>query len=68
MSAGLPVPARPRRDPAQTAEAMGRVVRDSFLSGVGPAFTLARILAVLAAGIALSTKGGRHDTVPSVHV
>ncbi|MCG3039955.1 MFS transporter [Streptomyces sp. S1A] len=62
------VPPAPAGTPAQAAEAMGRVVHESFLSGMGLAFTLAGIVAVLAAGIALFTKGGQHGTVPSVHV
>ncbi|MFP8906454.1 MFS transporter [Streptomyces atacamensis] len=61
-------PPAPGGTPAQAAEAMARVVHDSFLSGMGLAFTLAGIVAVLAAGVALFTKGGQHGTAPSVHV
>ncbi|MFH0244504.1 MFS transporter [Streptomyces sp. HK10] len=61
-------PPAPDGTPEQMAEAMGRVVHDSFLSGMGLAFTLAGIVAVLAAGVALFTKGGQRDTAPSMHV
>lgn len=63
------VPPAPEGTPERAVETMTGVVHDSFLSGMGLAFTLAGIVAVLAAGVALFTKGGQHDnTGPSVHV
>jgi EmrB/QacA subfamily drug resistance transporter len=61
-------PPAPEGTPGQVAETMAQVVHDSFLSGMGLAFTLAGIVAALAAGVALFTKGGQHDTEPSVHI
>ncbi|HZG05078.1 MAG TPA: MFS transporter [Streptomyces sp.] len=61
-------PPAPAGTPEPLAEAMRTVVHDSFLSGMSLAFTLAGIVAVLAAGVALFTRGGQHGTGPSVHI
>ncbi|MGW7520316.1 MFS transporter [Streptomyces sp. NPDC054796] len=61
-------PPAPKGTPAQIAEAMTKAVHDSFISGMGLAFTCAGIVAVVAAGVAVFTKRGSNDAGPSVHV
>jgi EmrB/QacA subfamily drug resistance transporter len=61
-------PPAPPGTPAQLGEAMKGVVHDSFISGMGLAFTCAGIVAVFAAGVAVFTKRGKNDAGPSVHV
>ncbi|SCK40536.1 drug resistance transporter, EmrB/QacA subfamily [Streptomyces sp. WMMB 322] len=61
-------PPAPAGTPAQIAEAMKEVVHDSFISGMGLAFTCAGVVAVFAAGVAFFTKRGSNDAGPSVHV
>ncbi|SCK18244.1 drug resistance transporter, EmrB/QacA subfamily [Streptomyces sp. WMMB 714] len=62
------VPPSPEGTPEQIAAAVKGVVHDSFMSGMGLAFTCAGIVAVLAAGVAFFTKRGSADAGPSVHV
>ncbi len=61
-------PPAPRGTPEQIADAVKDVLHDSFISGMGLAFTCAGIVAVLAAGVAFFTKRGANDAGPSVHV
>lgn len=61
-------PPAPPGTPAQLADAMKEVVHDSFISGMGLAFTCAGVVAVFASGVAIFTKRGSNDAGPSVHV
>lgn len=61
-------PHAPQGTPEQIAAAMKSVVHESFISGMGLAFTCAGIVAALAAGVAFFTKRGTNDSGPSVHV
>ncbi|UGY91184.1 MFS transporter [Streptomyces gobiensis] len=61
-------PPAPQGTPEPVAEAMTRAVHDSFISGMGLAFTIAGIVALIAAGVALFTKPGQNASGPSVHV
>ncbi|RAJ70178.1 EmrB/QacA subfamily drug resistance transporter [Streptomyces sp. Amel2xB2] len=61
-------PPAPAGTPAQIAEAMRHVVHESFISGMGLAFTCAGVVAVFAAGVAFFTKRGKNDAGPAVHV
>ncbi|MEU5835768.1 MFS transporter [Streptomyces diacarni] len=61
-------PPAPKGTPAQVADAIERVVHDSFISGMGLAFVCAGIVAVLAAGVAVFTSRGTNDAGPSVHI
>ena len=61
-------PPAPKGTPDQIAAAIKGVLHDSFISGMGLAFTCAGIVAVLAAGVAFFTKPGANDAGPSVHV
>lgn len=61
-------PPPPKGTPERVADLMSDVVHGSFISGMGLAFTVAGIVSVLAAGVALFTKGGKTDAGPSVHI
>jgi EmrB/QacA subfamily drug resistance transporter len=61
-------PPAPKGTPEQIAEAVKGVLHDSFISGMGLAFTCAGIVAALAAGVAFFTKRGARDAGPSAHV
>jgi EmrB/QacA subfamily drug resistance transporter len=61
-------PPAPKGTPEQVAETVKGVLHDSFISGMGLAFTCAGIVAALAAGVAFFTKRGARDAGPSVHV
>ncbi|GAA2088034.1 MFS transporter [Streptomyces albiaxialis] len=61
-------PPAPKGTPSQMIEATRNVVHDSFMSGMGLAFTCAGIVAVLAAGVAFFTSRGSNDAGPSVHI
>jgi predicted MFS family arabinose efflux permease len=54
--------------PTQTAQAITQVAHDSFLSGMSLAFTVAAVVAVLAAAVGLLTKRGSTDSGPAVHI
>ncbi|MCT2590258.1 MFS transporter [Streptomyces sp. N2-109] len=62
------VPPAPKGTPQSVADTMADVVHGSFVSGMGLAFTVAGTVSVLAAGVALFTKGAKSDTGPSVHI
>ncbi len=61
-------PPAPAGTPEKIVDAMADVVHSAFVSGMGLAFTVAGIVAVLAAGVAVFTKRGAGDSGPSVHV
>lgn len=61
-------PPAPPGTPEPVVEAMKSVVHESFISGMGLAFTCAGVVAVFAAGVAVFTKRGKNDAGPSVHV
>lgn len=60
-------PPAPSGTPERIADVMASVVHNSFISGMGLAFTCAGIVAVLGAGVAVFTKRGANDAGPSVH-
>jgi hypothetical protein len=61
-------PPAPKGTPEQVVETVKGVLHDSFISGMGLAFTCAGIVAALAAGVAFFTKRGARDAGPSAHV
>ncbi|MEE1928519.1 MFS transporter [Streptomyces sp. TRM 70351] len=61
-------PPAPQGTPDEVAQAMTDAVHSSFVSGMGLAFTIAGVVALLAAGVALFTKPGQNDAGPAVHV
>jgi hypothetical protein len=54
--------------PAQTAQTITQVAHDSFLSGMSLAFTVAAVVALLAAAVGLLTRRGATDSGPAVHI
>ncbi|MQY11828.1 Multidrug resistance protein Stp [Streptomyces sp. RB5] len=63
------VPPQPKGTPAGVVERITDVVHGSFISGMGLALTCAGVVAVLAAGVAVFTKGGENGNGgPSVHL
>ncbi|GAB3960797.1 MFS transporter [Streptomyces sparsus] len=54
--------------PPEVVRAMSAAVHDSFISGMSLAFTIAGVVALLAAGVAMFTKRGTADTGPAVHI
>ncbi|MFG2693989.1 MFS transporter [Kitasatospora sp. NPDC051984] len=64
---GIAPPAQPGV-PAEVTQGIADAVHSSFVSGMGLAFTVAAIVAAVAAALGLLTKRGANDAGPAVHI
>jgi predicted MFS family arabinose efflux permease len=58
----------PPGTPPQAAQALGTAIHSSFVSGMSLSFTVAAVVALVAAGLGLLVKRGATDAGPSVHI
>ncbi|KDN85825.1 MFS transporter [Kitasatospora cheerisanensis] len=61
-------PPMPQGTPEQLTTAVADAVHSSFVSGMGVAFTVASVVALVAAGLGLLTKRGANEAGPAVHI